>query len=108
MDTDLFMWEGFSGRSYEFWTYKLNKTFGPIEAVFIYAKWVSDDQVDLLYVNQTDRMDMVCANPISDYIIDKYHPSSLHIWKCPVMEDRKAVMMDLLMKYNPPGNRGSD
>ena len=107
METDLMVWPGFSGKDYEFWVYSVRQAFSPYGAVFIYASWQKSGGFEMLYINQTDRMDMVAKNPIADFIIEEYQPSSLHVWKCPFIDDRKGVMADLLIKHNPLGNRSN-
>ncbi len=105
METDLMVWSGFSGKEYEFWVYNITKDFSPYGAVFIYASRKKSGEFDMLYINQTDRMDMVPKNPLADFIIQEYQPSSLHVWKCMSVDDRKGVMADLMIKHNPLGNR---
>ena len=105
MDRDMMVWPGFFGRDYEFLVFSVKKTFSPFGAVFIYASRHKNGEFEMLYINQTDRMDMVATNPIADFIIKEYQPTTLHVWKCPSVDDRKDVMLDLIMKHNPPGNR---
>ena len=101
------MWDGLSGRSYEFWVFGLRKKFGRFGAVFIYALQNEKNGFDMLYINQTDRMDLVASNPIADFIIDEYKPNCLHIWKCEELAERKKAMSDLIVRHNPRGNRVS-
>lgn len=105
MNTDLMIWEGLSGRKYEFWVYSLKRNFAAFGAVFVYARATSSGDFNMLYANQSNRMDMVPSNPLADYIINQHGPDSLHIWKCPELKIRKEVMADLLVRHNPPGNR---
>ena len=105
MNSDLMMWEGFSGQPYEFWVFGLKKKFAQFGAVFIYAQQNEKTGFEMLYINQTDRMDLVASNPIADFIIEEYQPDFLHIWKCEELATRKKTMSDLIVRHNPKGNR---
>ena len=107
MDTDLMMWEGFSGKAYEFWVFGLKKKFGRFGAVFIYAQQNAKTGFDMMYINLTDRMDFVASNRIAEFVQQEYAPDCLHILKCDDIADRKRVMSDLIVRHNPPGNRMS-
>ena len=105
MDSDLYHWTGASGRIHEFWVYRLNQKFNALGAVFLYVKNTSADEANIVYVNQTNRMDMVAKNPFAEEIIKEYKPTSLHILFNDQIGDRKAIMADIILKHNPPGNR---
>ena len=105
MNLDLYQWIGFSGRSYEFWIYDLDMIFSEMGAVFIYAKQLNETEFSMVYINQTNRMDMVAQNPLSERVIISFLPDTVHILKVPLLDERKVIMFDLLMKYNPEGNR---
>ncbi len=107
METDLKEWRGLSGRFYEFWVFELGKSFGQFGAVFLYTKQLKANDFEMVYINQTDRMDQVVANPIADYIVKTFEPDSMQIFKCGDLDDRKFIMSDLIVKFNPQGNRGT-
>lgn len=108
MDSDLITWVGASGRAHDFWVYRLNQRFDAVAAVFLYAKYNKDINADMpivVYVNQTNRMDLVASNPIADEIISEYKPDQMHILINNNISERKGIMADILLKYNPLGNR---
>lgn len=106
MKTDIETWEGYSGRNYDFWVYDLDKNFGRFGAVFIYARHEANGPCKMLYVNQTDRLDLVPKNPLAKHIIETHEPNCIQFWKCNKIDDRKTVMTDLIIKHKPPGNWG--
>ncbi len=107
MDLDLVKWVGASGREHEFWVYRLNQSFDEIAAVFLFVKVIDSATSEIVYVNQTNRMDLVGSNPIADEIINDYKPTEMHILINNELSERKGLMADILLKYNPVGNRRS-
>lgn len=105
MDSDLYHWTGASGREHEFWVYGLDQEFDAIGALFLYVKNTSPNEASIVYINQTNRMDLVAKNPLAEEIIKEFQPTSLHIIFNNQVGERKAVMADLILKHNPPGNR---
>ena len=105
MDSDLYHWTGASGRNHEFWVYRLNQKFDALGAIFLYVRKVSPDEINLVYVNQTNRMDLVAKNPIAEEIIGEYKPTQMHILYNNNVSERKGIMADLILKHNPHGNK---
>ena len=105
MDSDLFNWPGASGRDHEFWVYRLNQQFEAKGAIFLYVRALSADDISLVYVNQTNRMDLVRKNPIADEIISEYKPTQIHVLFNENVSERKGIMADLILKHNPHGNK---
>lgn len=105
MDSDLYHWTGASGRSHEFWVYRLDQKFDAVGALFLYVKNTSVKEGSIVYVNQTNRMDLVAKNPLAEEIITDFQPTNLHILFNNQVGERKAIMADLILKHNPPGNR---
>lgn len=105
MESDLFNWPGASGRIHEFWVYRLNQKFDAMGAIFLYVRALSADDISLVYVNQTNRMDLVRKNPIADEIISEYKPTQIHVLFNENVSERKGIMADLILKHNPHGNK---
>lgn len=105
MDSDLYHWTGASGRDHEFWVYRLDQEFDAIGALFLYVKNTSGKEASIVYVNQTNRMDLVAKNPLAEEIIKDLKPSYIHVYFNNQVGERKAIMADLILKHNPPGNR---
>lgn len=106
MGLEATLWQGITGESVEFRVFHPRQPFEAFGAVFLYAKYSPDGAFDMVYINQTDRMDLVARNPIADYVLATFEPNSLHVWKCEDIDERRKLMNDLILRHNPPGNRG--
>ena len=105
MESDLYNWIGASGREHEFWIYRLNQKFDAFSAVFLYVRSLSVEDTSIVYVNQTNRMDLVGSNPIAGEIISEYKPTQMHILLNENVSERKGIMADIILRHNPLGNK---
>jgi hypothetical protein len=99
------LWQGKSGREYEYGTYPIGTSFKQVRGNYIFSKKTSSGYWVPLYIGQTKNLDQRLENHEKEACAESNGATHIHVHIN--TEDEKARLdeeQDLILRWQPPCN----
>ncbi|MBI3162526.1 MAG: GIY-YIG nuclease family protein [Chloroflexi bacterium] len=105
MNPETVIYEGKSGKNYEYWIYPIDTLFMDIPGNYVFAKETSPKRWRPIYIGQTSNLQNRLSNHEKEACAKRHGATHIHAHTSSYLEStRKAEESDLIAQYMPECN----
>ena len=106
MEERIINWPGSSGKTYQYWIYKIGTPFKDEPGNYIFVKQTSPNKWSPIYIGETDSLARRIPNHEKLPCVERNGGTHICVHTSSSNETaRRSEESDLLNKWNPPCNR---